>query len=62
VREIENNENTEAIRCCGCNNEIQISREAADRIGGDWFQCDECDNREAITTVNRIAESFNWNA
>jgi hypothetical protein len=32
------------VSCCGCNEELHITREAADEwTDTDWFMCNECE-------------------
>ena len=32
------------VSCCGCNEEVRITREEADEwTDTDWFQCHECE-------------------
>ena len=32
------------VSCCGCNEELRITREAADEwTDTDWFMCNECE-------------------
>ena len=37
-------EATVLVSCCGCNEEVRITREEADQwTDTDWFQCHECE-------------------